>query len=198
MKGKVIAFSLLFILGLINSSFSQDKKNSLHFEKVMWFGIDFTAAKFTLVPEDPSVIVNQYLKEINLVILAEPDKYNIKNYFNIKEVTNYIDLVNEFNLKIDPSTLVIYDDYKIDIERVKEVIKKYEVKDNSGIGLILVAENLNKVSNNGSYYVCFFDIKTKEILDFKRMYGAVGGFGFRNYWARSIYNVMVNWNPYSY
>jgi hypothetical protein len=196
MKGKVISFSLLFIFGLINSSFSQDKKSSLHFEKVIWFGIDFTAARFTLVPENPSEIVNKYLKELNLLILSEPDKYNIKNYFNIKEVTNNIDLVNEFNSKIDPSNLVIYDAYKIDIERVKEVIKKYEVKDNSGTGLIFVAENLNKVSNNGSYYVCFFDIKTKEILDFKRMFGAVGGFGFRNYWARSVYNVMMYWNPY--
>jgi hypothetical protein len=79
------------------------------------------------------------------------------------------------------------------MDQVKDVIKKYDVEDKSGVGLIFVAENLNKVSQTGSYYVCFFDLSTKEIIDCKRMTGAVSGIGFRNYWACSIYNVMKTW-----
>ena len=195
MKRQVIAISFLVILGFFSTSFSQDSKIPTSFDKVVWFGVDFTAAKCTLVTEDPSVIVNQYLKEINSIILTEQEKYNIKGHFKINELTYNVDLANEFNQKIDPSTFVITTEHKIDIEKVREVIRKYEPKENSGTGLIFVAENLNKVTKQGSYYVCFFDIKTKEIIGYKRMSGGVTGFGFRNYWARSIYNIMLAWNP---
>jgi hypothetical protein len=168
----------------------------MHFDKVVWFGVDFTAAKLTLVPDDPETIVHKYFKEINVLILTEPEKYNIKKYFNINEVSNNIESVNEYNEKIDPSLLVSYSDFRLDTNQVKNVISKYHPKENTGTGLILVAENLNKASKLGSYYVCFFNIETKRIIVIKRMVGDVSGFGFRNYWARTIYNVMLQWDPY--
>jgi len=33
----------------------------------------------------------------------------------------------------------------------------------------------------------------KEIIDSRRIVGLAKGFGFRNYWAGSIYNVMKTW-----
>jgi hypothetical protein len=196
MKGKLITLTLLTLFCFNNFSYSQKKTKPMHFDKVVWFGVDFTAAKLTLVPDDPETIVHQYFKEINVLILTEPEKFNIKKYFNIKEVSNNIESVNEFNEKINPSSLVSYIDFKIDTNQVKNVINKYHSTDNSGTGLILVAENLNKASKQASYYVCFFNIETKKIIDIKRMVGSVSGFGFRNYWARTIYNVMLQWDPY--
>jgi hypothetical protein len=193
MKRKILTSILVIILGLIISSFSHEYQVDANIKNVVWLGVDFTAAKFTLVTEDPNVIVNQYLQAINVLIISEQEKFNIKNFFRVAEVKNNIGLVNEFNLKIDPTTLVIYDDYRLDMDQVKDVIKKYDVEDKSATGLIFVAENLNKVSQTGSYYVCFFDLTTKEIIESKRMVGAVSGFGFRNYWAGTIYNVMKTW-----
>ena len=193
MKGKLLTFILMILLGFMNYSFSQEYQKVSDIKKVIWFGVDFTAAKFTLVTEDPAVIVNQYLKAINVLIISEREKFNIRSFFKVDEVSNNIELAIEFNQQIDPSALVIYDDYKLDMDQVKDVIKKYDVEDKSGAGLIFVAENLNKVSQTGSYYVCFFDLSTKEIIDCKRMTGAVSGIGFRNYWASSIYNVMKTW-----
>ena len=183
----------MILLGFMNYSFSQEYQKVSDIKKVIWLGVDFTAAKFTLVTEDPAVIVNQYLKAINVLIISEREKFNIRSFFKVDEVSNNIELAIEFNQQIDPSALVIFDDYKLDVDQVKDVIKKYDVEDKSGAGLIFVAENLNKVSQTGSYYVCFFDLSTKEIIDCKRMTGAVSGIGFRNYWACSIYNVMKTW-----
>jgi hypothetical protein len=104
-----------------------------------------------------------------------------------------IDLANEFNAKIDPSKLVITDAYKFELDKVKEVIRKYDVKGKTGTGLIFVAENLNKTAKSGSYYVCFFDLKTKEIIECKLKSGPLNGVGFRNYWASSIYAIMKTW-----
>jgi hypothetical protein len=193
MKSKLLTFILMILLGFMNYSFSQEYQKDANIKNVVWLGVDFTAAKFTLVTEDPAVIVNQMLKAINVLIISEREKFNIRSFFKVDEVSNNIELVIEFNQQIDPSALVIYDDYKLDMDQVKDVIKKYDVEDKSGTGLIFVAENLNKVSQTGSYYVCFFDLSTKEIIDCKRMTGAVSGIGFRNYWACSIYNVMKTW-----
>jgi tRNA A37 threonylcarbamoyladenosine dehydratase len=181
------------IIVFSTTSLCQETQNNLDIKSAVWLGVDFTAAKFTLVPEDPAVIVNQYLNSINTLVITEQDKFNIKKFFKIPEVTNDIEMANQFNAKIDPSNLVISDVYKFEIDKVKEVIKKYDLKDKMGTGLIFVAENLNKTSKSASYYVCFFDLKTKKILECKRKSASVTGIGFRNYWASSIYAIMKDW-----
>ena len=66
--------------------------------------MDFTLARFTLVTEDPAAIVSTSLKAINTLILAEPDKYNLKKFFSKSEVTPDMEMVNERNSKIDPTS----------------------------------------------------------------------------------------------
>ena len=193
MKSKLLTISLLMIIGFSSSSLCQDTKKIPDIKSVVWLGVDFTAAKFTLVSDDPAVIVNQFLKSINTLVITEQEKFNIKKFFKIPEVTNDIEMANEFNAKIDPSKLVISDAYKFEIDKVKEVIKKYDLKGKTGTGLIFVAENLNKTSKSASYYVCFFDLKTKEIIECTKKSAPVTGVGFRNYWASSIYVIMKTW-----
>jgi hypothetical protein len=191
MKTKLFILMLLPFFGY--TAFSQDASKAKSEKSVTWFGVDYTLAKFTMVTEDPAVIVNQYLMAINRLILAEPEKFNIKTYFGKTEVVNDIDQVVERNAAIDPSSLVINDEHKITPEEVFALIKKYDTQGKSGMGLVFVAENLNKISQIGSYYVCFFDLSTKEIIDARRKTGKAAGFGFRNYWAGSAFNVMKTW-----
>jgi len=172
---------------------AQDKAKAKSEKSIVWYGIDFTVAKFTLVTEDPTVIVSQYLKSINSLIQSEPEKYDLKKFFSKTEVTLDLDQVNERNGKIDPGTLVISDEHKISLDDVKSAVAQYNTKGKPGLGLIFVAENLDKVKQIGSFYVCFFDQDTKQIVDAQRFEAKAAGFGFRNYWAGSIYNVMKAW-----
>jgi len=183
---------LLFITSGI-CSFSQDRSKVMAEKSLTWYGVDFSIGKFTLVTEDPAVIVNQYLKAINNLIMEEPEKFNLGTFFNKTEVTNDLEQVTERNDKIDPSTFVISNEHKITLDDVKAEIKKYNTKGKSGMGLVFIAENLNKTTQTGSYYVCFFDIATKEIIDASQMTGKAAGFGFRNYWTGSVYNIMKVW-----
>jgi hypothetical protein len=123
----------------------------------------------------------------------EPTKFDLKKWFNKTEVTYDLDQVNERNAKIDPGSLVISDDYKTTLDDVKKVIAKYNTKGKPGLGLIFVAENLHKVKQTGSFYVCFFDQATKEIVDAQRYEVKAVGIGFRNYWAGSVFNIMKIW-----
>jgi hypothetical protein len=188
----------LFVVVLILSFFSgtiqaQDKKKAVAEKNITWLGIDFTLARFTLVTEDPAAMVSTSLKSINNLILAEPDKFNLKKFFSKAEVTPDIDMVNERNSKIDPTILVVPDKYTITPDDVKKVIMNYDTKGKTGTGLVFVAENLHKIEEMGSFYVVFFDMGSKEIIDMERKVGKAGGIGFRNFWAASVYNVMKTW-----
>jgi hypothetical protein len=188
----------LIIVALIFTFFAsaleaQDKKKAVAEKSITWLGVDFTLARFTLITEDPAAVVSTSLKAINNLILAEPDKYNLKKFFSKTEVTNDIEMVNERNSKIDPTLLVVPDKYTITPEDVKKVISSYDTKGKTGTGLVFVAENMHKVEEIGSYYVVFFDLASKEIIDSERKVGKASGIGFRNYWTGSIYNVMKTW-----
>jgi hypothetical protein len=183
---------VLFFTGMVTQA--QDKARAKSEKSITWYGIDFSAAKFTLVTEDPTVIVSQYLKSINALIQMEPDKYDLKKFFNKTEVEIDLEQANAINAKIDPASLVISDEYKITLDDVKKVISHYNTKGKPGLGLLFVAENLHKVKQTGSYYVCFFDQNTKEIVDAQRFDAKAVGIGFRNYWAGSVYNIMKTWS----
>ncbi len=193
MKTKLMFLMLVLAFGFTISILPQDKAKAKSEKSITWYGIDFTKAKFTLVTDDPTVIVNQYLKSINMLIQMEPEKFDLKKWFSKTEVTFDLDQVNERNAKISPDGLVISDSYKITADDAKEVVKQYNTKGKSGLGLIFVAENLNKVQQTASYYVVFFNQDTKEIVDAQRFEAKAVGIGFRNYWAGSVFNIMKIW-----
>ncbi|NOX86391.1 MAG: hypothetical protein GXO86_10590 [Chlorobi bacterium] len=54
----------------------------------------------------------------------------------------------------------------------------------------MIAESYSKPNVQGAYYVTFFDIATKKVLSTERMLAKPGGFGLRNYWAKTYYTVL--------
>jgi hypothetical protein len=186
-------FLAVLLILCMNIIVAQDKEKAKNETAVTWYGVDFTKAKFTLVTEDPSVIVNQYLKAINQLIQMEPEKYDLKKLFSKTEVKIDLDKVYEENAKIKPETLVSNDPHTLSQEDVKSVVAKYKNSSNPGLGLIFVAENMNKPQETGSHYVVFFDQKSGEIIDSRRFEVKPSGIGFRNYWASSVYFIMKSW-----
>ena len=59
-----------------------------------------------------------------------------------------------------------------------------------GVGVVLVAKLLNKPMSKATYELITFDISTREILSKREVSGKAGGFGLRNYWAGSVYNII--------
>lgn len=162
-------------------------------DKLVWFGIDFSASKFILVTESPSDIINRYLPAINNVVITEPEKYDLRKFFMAKEVVPDIEAVTKNNASIDPATLVVNTNQVMADGTPAAMIKKYETGQKDGTGLVFIAENLNKVDEKATFNVCLFDIASREIIELKKMTGTVGGFGFRNYWVSSVYKVMKDW-----
>jgi len=192
MKTKIL-FSALALIICMNHIIAQDKEKAKSEQAITWYGIDFTKAKFTLVTEDPSLIVNQYLKAINQLVQMEPEKYDLKKWFNKTETTIDLTRVTEQNAKINPETIVSNDAISISDDDVKAVVANYKSSGKPGMGLLFVAESLNKPQETGSHYVVFFNQETGEIIDSRRFEVKPSGIGFRNYWASTVYNIMKIW-----
>lgn len=192
---------LLYILSsyIASAQKSEDifTKNDYTFT---WYGIDYSHVMFVGDVTNPSAdkpvlapeIKNKYFHAWNQLILDEKDKYNISAMLHRKGViydTEMITLVNAAtsDAQIQPvESATFYTKVQI-----QEFINAYDLeKDTSGVGIVFIAESMNKFSREAYYHVVLFNKHTKEILIQKHLRGVPDGVGFRNYWARSFFVVM--------
>ncbi len=185
---------LLFIVAFAFSFAAQSqytKADVFKVSEITFYGLDFSNVRlvgsegFT----DPYAIKNQFFKSWNNLFIAEPDKYNLAEVFGKSNVTINLDIVTERNEMPDPGELVIDEPYSFGEEVVSDIIAEYDTGE-EGIGLVFIIESFNKIDEMGYMWVTFFDMSTGEVLFAKHMAGDAGGFGLRNYWAKSYYNVM--------
>lgn len=166
-------------------------------DELIWFGIDFTKVKCIEDEEggfsNPNDIVKRMFFSWNTLFKSEPDKYDLEKIFTKNSVKFMTETVDEINPKTSVASLITEDtDYSISEDQIAQMVKKYKAGSYSGIGLVFIAEKLDKSQNAGTYHVTFFNIATREVLFSKKLMGKAGGFGFRNYWASSFHKVLLD------
>ncbi len=163
-------------------------------EPVTWLGLDFSELK--LIKYDEAVteqeLQDKYFPGWNDLIVHEKEKYDIAKAIDHDDIAYYTDAVDKVNSGAKGK--FITEDTKafthLDEARVKQMVKKYDLKGKSGIGLVFIVEAMDKAQKEASIWVTFIKMDTKEVLLAKPLTGASGGFGFRNYWAGSINKVL--------
>ncbi len=191
-KLTTLALGIFFAVNL----FSQDMSEIFQTEKATWFGLDYSEAYFIGSEgfTNPSDIKDRYFNSWNLLIKNEYDKYNLGKFFKKSKVEFSLENVTKRNQDLNIYDRVIDDNSKmlhLDKDKVQEMINKYEFSDDQeGLGIVFIVESYSKTAVIANYFVTFFDIKTKKVLLTERMEGKPGGFGIRNYWAKSYYNVL--------
>lgn len=188
-KALFIIFALSLLLPLSAS------KNSQVANELVWFGIDYSLVKFIGTPThfaDIPKIQNYYFRAWNDLILAEENKYDLKKAFSVSTI--YYDMENSCVRSENRSMegIVQASPYAIDEEQVRAVVKSNVNPEENIVGAMFVMETLNKLEGVSSMWLAVFNVGSGEILYMRRYSGAVGGFGFRNYYARSYYNVIKN------
>ena len=158
---------------------------------IVFLGIDYSLARFSYIDESAAYTIRT-LPEINRLFVTEAKKYDIGKLMGKSIVKTDLDHANTTAYNLSAEHIILNEDYKISVDDVIALIAKYPDSDD-GVGLVFVAENMNKKNATGSYYVTFFNLKTKEVIAACRQTGKASGFGMRNYWAGSIYNLMKNW-----
>ena len=157
-------------------------------------GLDFSEVKMVGSEgfSDPSKIQNYYFGVWNGLFMSEMEKYDVKGAFMKKEMDYDLSVVEEGNEEVDFIDMVTNKNPKFfSEEKLQEMVGKYKTdKMEAKFGLSFIVHSFNKFQEMGYFYVVIFDSKSRKVLFSERLSGEAGGFGFRNYWARTFYNVI--------
>jgi hypothetical protein len=164
--------------------------------KISWLGIDFShvnlIGKFSNFTGDKSSwdIKHVYFPVWNKLVLDEREKYDIKGMLR-KDVIYYdIDMISSVNDSAPLEDLESYNTPRYTDDDINNFIKAYNTENKNGIGVVLIAETLNKAETEAYFHFAAINLATKEVLIHQRLRGKPGGFGFRNYWAGAILDVL--------
>lgn len=190
---KVFLSVLVLIGGTIAKA--QDAKSALSSTEIVWFGLDFTKAKFVggfdqvggAGAATGSDMKTKWIPGWNSLIVTEPQHFDFKKSFRKDNVIYDLKSMNELNSKIDVDACMVYNEGKIERTEIDGMVKKYkaEVK-KEGVGLSFIIENFNKGTQEATMFITFFDIATKKVLICEKISGKAMGIGMRNYWAGAI------------
>lgn len=193
-KIKLLITFLLMVS--VQSVFSQTSFKDYFNEDtpLTYLGVDFTQAKVNgLTKPELEDLIERHFSSINNLVLNEPDKYKLEKFFHKYEVKTDIDQVEEHNKKIEVDNLKADGEPKeLAKNDLEKLIKGYNFSGKKGMGVIFVMEYMNKVekSEKAVLHVVFIDMEKSKVLFSERYTTKPAGFGVRNYWAKSVYNVM--------
>ena len=190
MKLRTIFVSAIAAIGSFLTASASD--NALDdVKEIVFYGIDYSMCHTYGWGEDPAKTMNE-LSRINGLFISEPKKYNLHKFtgFRVKEM----DLERSIQATKDASGSAIetFDPaITLDDAKITAAIRDMQLKQTQGVGLIIFGNLLNKAENTGCHMFVFFDIATRKIIEKRYSHGEAGGIGFRNYWAKSVYNSLL-------
>lgn len=194
----VLLASLFFV---VNSQAQTLKEFFNNGTPITYLGVDFTQAR--VIGEavtDANDIRDRFFSSINNVIVGEPKKYDLAATFRA-QVTTDVDAVKKRNAAINTET--IKSGNTADFNRLKpadidKLVKGFDFGGKKGIGLLFVMDGMSKAEAAANVYVTLIDMSSKKVLLTDKVKGKAGGFGFRNYWVRPIYEVLKDINDHKY
>lgn len=195
---RVVAFLSIVaiaIIGLTQSAYAQTAKEIFNSTEtpVTYLGIDFTQARLINdAGASATDLKEKHFPGINQVVINEPQKYDLVKAFR-KPITNDISVTEKVNATIDADKIKSSnssDETRLDAAAIQKVVNQYDLGGKKGAGLVFIMEGLNKPGAKGSMYVTFIDMATRKVIFTERMTGKAGGFGYKNYWAKSVFEVL--------
>lgn len=166
--------------------------------KLYWLGIDFSNVKLIgdfsqflgAGEKSASQIKKTYFPAWNELILNERQKYDVPGMLRKDDIIYDIDMITQLNTTAPLEEMEVDNDpnyTKADMERF---VAKYNTAGKNGIGILLVAEVLNKNNAEAWFHFVALNLADKKILVHDRLRGIPAGIGLRNYWAGAIHDVL--------
>lgn len=189
---KIILLSILFVSVFAHA---QNKEAQKSFNDIYFFGVDYSKVKVLGSIESPAQFKSAFM-EINDLFYNEEKKYNVTKYFRKVVVSNsFSAVINRIGAMSEEEIKSSDPDYEISRSTLEDMIKTLPVKETEGVGLVIIAEKLDKSQLKGYYHIVYFDIKTRDLIDTWRANGKPRGFGVRNFWAGSILKAIQSVKP---
>jgi hypothetical protein len=169
-------------------------------KEITWLGVDFTQLKFigsATQWKDAGEITSSQLRDKyfpawNNLFINEQKKYNVADAVNRAEVGYATEITEKANNIIKGNLFTDDpDEYShLTEQKVAQLVSKYDFKGKKGIGMMFFAESFSKGREEGAIWVTFVDMNAKKLLMTKRLTERAGGFGFKNYWGKTLFNAL--------
>lgn len=194
---KKILFSLA-LAAICFSAAAQKKSSPLAgLGSMTFYGIDFSKGRVYGAADEPEKLRKAF-GDINMLFIMEPEKYDVAKFvgkpmndIRIDAVTNMNDTIPLDSIKTVVKGHTLSD--TVIAQSVKDLsIVSYE----HGMGLVMIMETLDKPAELGTFVFVLFDIDTRNVISHWKLSGQPGGFGLRNYWARSVYEALEKVKTY--
>jgi hypothetical protein len=156
---------------------------------ISWLGVDYSEVKFVGIENKykNETTLKSLITQSNLIIEKEVSKFNFSTYFNHSSIIPDFNIIKVVNSKLIAMDLVSQTPRELTENDIKSKIKSYSTfSKGRDLGLVIIAENINKLKKSGSYWIVVFNTHTKEVIKCARIKGRPSGNGFTNYWVNSI------------
>lgn len=190
---------LVFLSFVLMGSLSAQKPDVFESENMVFYGLDFSQARFTGGSglTSPAGMQDKYMPALNELMIDERKRYDVAKSYKKKNVEYYFYMADALNADFD-----VYESYvngkveNLSDTEIQTVISKYKDDKHSGLGLVYVVDEVSHGNNLISIQIVFFDIDTQEVLLVKRARGGMKGFSIRNYYAGGIRQIIKESQEY--
>ncbi len=173
---------------------------------VTWLGIDYSHCKLIgnfaefadAGRKSTWQIRDSYFPKWNAIILDEPEKYDIRGMLRRGDIGFDLSMITSINSQTVLAEMEVFNPVIYTEEDLQSFVNQYNFKDQQGIGIVFIAESLNKTLPEAWYHFVAIDMATGKIILHERLRGQPKGVGLRNYWANSIHYVIRNIEDYYY
>jgi hypothetical protein len=197
MKKQLFIFPLL--LGIMNAQ-SQTVQDLFQQSdmKVSYLGIGNFAEFFEAGEKNVMEIRDTYFRRWNMVVLNERQKYDIGGMLRKDNIYYDIEMITAINDRTNLDGIESYNSEKFTEEDIQAFVSQYNLEGKDGIGVVFIAECLNKSAEEAIFHFVVMNMNTREILLQRRLRGEPQGFGLKNYWINSVYRIIQDIKYYYY
>ncbi len=194
-KNLIAAFLLCFsMVAAAQSKYTlADVRNA---RSLIWFGLDFSQARFYGPFVDKVKIKDTDLQAWNTSFTSDKGflwmGIDLKKLLGMNYVFADLSVVNDHNRDIAVEDLFGNTDKEKpswNEDRVIKMIRKYEPKEKDGIGLVMIVESFDKTTEMATIWVTYFDPSTREVIRTRKYFGKASGSGAKH-WPNAVVNIL--------
>jgi hypothetical protein len=173
---------------------------------VTYLGIDYSHVKlignfsefFEVGGKNIMEIRDTYFPRWNMVVVNERDKYDLAGMLRKQDIYYDIDMISAVNSRTNLEGLISLNTVKFTEDDISRFVSEYDFKGREGIGVLFMAECLNKSAEEAIFHFVAVNMHTGDILLQRRLKGIPNGLGLRNYWINPLYRIINDVKFYYY
>jgi hypothetical protein len=155
-------------------------------DSIVWFGLDFSNAKFIGDFPGRKQIMETLLDEWNSVIVSTD---MLKLYKSTSFLYDF-SIVSKKNKQVKEEDLFAVLPMSLTVDKIQSLINNYDPIIKKGKGLVFFVESFDKNREEAKVWFTYFDIATKKVLYAQTFTGTATGVTMANHWANAIYRII--------